>query len=149
VLDFDSDAFSLLPVSFVFANLAASPLTTPAAAYGLLGKFTLFEKNHNKPTGFFLQRPSACSCTRPWQPHPNDLCFGRVTQFKRARCLPQVWHDAGVSPFLSLPADRLRNVHTHLKPSAVGGILAVVEGDYDYYHYKQDKIDDKVCTCAA
>ncbi len=40
--------------------------------------------------------------------------------------------------------DRLRNVHTHLKPSGVAGTLAVVSGDYDYYHYKQDNIDDKV-----
>ena len=51
---------------------------------------------------------------------------------------------------------RLRNPHTSIKYKPLeGGRLELVKGDYDYYHYMQDKIDDNVslyqaclCPCA-
>ena len=40
-------------------------------------------------------------------------------------------------------------MHLGLPPSGVaGGSLYVVDGVYDYYHYKQDRIDDSGWGCA-
>jgi hypothetical protein len=40
---------------------------------------------------------------------------------------------------------RLRNPHTTLRNDPqVKGTLHLVQGDYDYYHYMQDKFDDNV-----
>lgn len=44
---------------------------------------------------------------------------------------------------------RLRDVHIGLPPSGVtGGTPHVVDGSYDYYHYMQDRVDDKGWGCA-
>ena len=40
---------------------------------------------------------------------------------------------------------RLKNPHVGVPPSHVsGGTQFLVQGDYLYYHYMQDKFDDKV-----
>lgn len=40
---------------------------------------------------------------------------------------------------------RLRNPHTSIKYKPLdGGQIELVKGDYDYYHYMQDKMDDNV-----
>lgn len=45
---------------------------------------------------------------------------------------------------LHLPG-RLRNPHTSIKYKPLdGGQIELVKGDYDYYHYMQDKMDDNV-----
>lgn len=53
---------------------------------------------------------------------------------------------------LNLPPSaggRLMNVHNGLPPSGIrGGTIHIVQGDYDYYHYMQDKFDDKGWGCA-
>jgi len=42
-------------------------------------------------------------------------------------------------------AARLRNPHTTLhNDPVIKGTLHLVQGDYDYYHYMQDKFDDNV-----
>lgn len=44
---------------------------------------------------------------------------------------------------------RLANVHEGLPPSGVkGGTMRLVSGDYDYFHYMQDKFDDSGWGCA-
>ncbi len=44
---------------------------------------------------------------------------------------------------------RLSNVHQGLPPSGVvGGTVHLVSGVYDYYHYMQDRVDDKGWGCA-
>ena len=43
---------------------------------------------------------------------------------------------------------RLANVHTSLPPSSVGGTVSLVQGDYMYYHYMQDRFDDNGWGCA-
>jgi Ufm1-specific protease 2 len=49
----------------------------------------------------------------------------------------------------SSAATRLSNVHLGLAPSGLtGGSLHLVQGDYDYYHYMQDKFDDSGWGCA-
>lgn len=73
----------------------------------------------------------------------------------------QEWHAAlnlpewpflrqSVSLKFSTPiSDRLRNVHLHVPPSGVvGGKQALVKGNYDYYHYMQDKFNDDGWGCA-
>jgi hypothetical protein len=45
---------------------------------------------------------------------------------------------------------RLKNVHTAINPVGIANSkLYLVDGDYDYYHYLQDQIDDNVCTAVA
>lgn len=43
---------------------------------------------------------------------------------------------------------RLANVHSSLPPSGVGGTVTLVQGDYMYYHYLQDRFDDNGWGCA-
>jgi len=42
----------------------------------------------------------------------------------------------------------LRDVHRNLGPSGVGGRVHLVDGSYEYYHYLQDKFDDRGWGCA-
>jgi hypothetical protein len=45
---------------------------------------------------------------------------------------------------------RLRNVHVHCPPPTVpDGLIRVVEGSYDYYHYMQNRFNDKVGNNSA
>jgi len=43
---------------------------------------------------------------------------------------------------------RLANVHVGLPSSGVGGTVSLLSGDYDYYHYMQDRFDDAGWGCA-
>ncbi|XP_017772097.1 PREDICTED: ufm1-specific protease 2 [Nicrophorus vespilloides] len=43
---------------------------------------------------------------------------------------------------------QLKNVHKDAKPSNNGGEQALVKGDYEYYHYLQDGMDDDGWGCA-
>jgi hypothetical protein len=54
------------------------------------------------------------------------------------------------APCTDKPASvHLRNVHRGLPPSGVAnGTLYLVNGNYDYYHYKQDGFDDNGWGCA-
>ena len=49
----------------------------------------------------------------------------------------------------NLVSKRLMNVHLGIPPSGVkGGTVHLIEGDYDYCHYMQDKFDDSGWGCA-
>ncbi|GBG86739.1 hypothetical protein CBR_g41805 [Chara braunii] len=44
---------------------------------------------------------------------------------------------------------RLRDVHVGLPPSGIpGGQSSIIDGSYEYYHYMQDRTDDKGWGCA-
>ena len=46
---------------------------------------------------------------------------------------------------LSLSFQRLRDVHIGCKPppASIQGQTSLIDGSYEYYHYMQDKFDDK------
>ena len=62
--------------------------------------------------------------------------------FRLAQALPAASAALGSGARLRCPHATLRT------PSVKGGLVALVAGEYDYYHYMQDRFDDNGWGCA-
>ncbi|CAG9762852.1 unnamed protein product [Ceutorhynchus assimilis] len=59
-----------------------------------------------------------------------------------------MFRSANQYQFLIKPNGPLTNVHQGLKPTSNNGKLALVKGNYEYYHYCQNNMDDSGWGCA-
>ncbi|EMS58087.1 hypothetical protein TRIUR3_11266 [Triticum urartu] len=88
---------------------------------------------------------------RPLLRTSNALTFGAMERRDRSssksvrKYFPDTHCDLSLRPGSSL----LRDVHKEIPSSGVsGGIMSLIEGSYEYYHYLHDGIDDNGWGCA-
>lgn len=149
------DVLCLRPKTATVQNVAESLREAVRTQLREMGKI-LSKSDATK--GFSIAASHFWPCALP---HPVTLCFPTVGSEDSQLLLRQQWHSALYLPdwpflrpsvslkFSSPTSDRLRNVHLHALPSGVaGGKQSLLQGNYDYYHYMQDKFNDDGWGCA-